>query len=223
MEGDPDQTYKCKDIDMYDFKTHEELGSVEGQGSGSWGWYYHDREFIAIGQLDGASFAEVTKKGKLIYLGRLPAQASPVIWREIKVSGDYLIVGSEGVNHNVQIFDMRKLLQIDPKTPKVFSTTTDLTGLFSDYLELGRTHNVVVNIENGNAFAVGAQPRNSTCAAGLIFIDMSDPSKPTSPGCASADGYVHDAQCVIYRGPHNKYYGREVRDASLRSSSRCPY
>lgn len=209
MKGDPDQTYKCKDIDMYDFKTHEELGSNGGEGSGSWGWTHHGREFIAIGQTDGAAFAEV-KDGKLVYLGRLPAQASPVIWREIKVVKDLLIVGSEGVNHGVQIFDLKKLLNVDPKKPKVFNTSTDLTGLFTDYLELGRSHNVVVNEEKGYALAVGARPNNSTCKAGLIFIDLKDPSKPKSPGCAGADGYVHDAQCVVYRGPHKKYYGREI-------------
>lgn len=116
---------------MYDFQTHEELGSNGGEGSGSWGWTYRGREFIAIGQTDGAAFAEVTKKGQLVYLGRLPAQATPVIWREIKTLGDYLIVGSEGLGHNVQIFDLKKLLKVDPKKPKVFSTATDLTGLFT--------------------------------------------------------------------------------------------
>jgi hypothetical protein len=77
--------------------------------------------------------------------------------------------------------------------------------------------------------AVGAAPRNSSCAAGLIFIDMckfsgtsciethanvtyctANPAKPISPGCAPQDGYVHDAQCVVYRGPHKKYYGRDI-------------
>ncbi|PSN71312.1 hypothetical protein BS50DRAFT_518295 [Corynespora cassiicola Philippines] len=210
VKGDADQTYKCKDIDMYDFLTHEELGSNGGEGSGSWGWSYSGRDFIAIGQTDGAAFAEVTKEGKLVYLGRLPAQANPVIWREIKVNGNYLVVGSEGVNHFVQIFDMRKLLKIDPKSPKVFSTETDLTGLFKDYLQLGRSHNVVVNEERNYAVAVGAAPRNSTCGAGLIFINMDDPSKPYSPGCSPQDGYVHDAQCIVYRGPHKKYYGRDI-------------
>ncbi|KAF2246784.1 hypothetical protein BU26DRAFT_53386 [Trematosphaeria pertusa] len=209
VKGDPDQTYKCKDIDMYDFKTHEELGSNDGEGSGSWGWTYWGREFIAIGQTDGAAFAEVTRQGKLVYLGRLPAQASPVIWREIKTNGNYLIVGSEGVGHNVQIFDMRKLLKVDPRRPKVFSTETDLTSLFTD-LPIGRSHNVVVNEEKGYAVAVGAQPRNSSCAAGLIFINMDNPAKPYSPGCAPQDGYVHDAQCIVYRGPHRKYYGRDI-------------
>ncbi|KAF2105453.1 hypothetical protein BDV96DRAFT_509329 [Lophiotrema nucula] len=206
VKGDASQTYKCKNIDMYDFKTHEELGSnIDAEGSGSWGWTHKSREFIAIGQTDGTAFAEVTKQGKLVYLGRLPQQSVPVIWREIKTLGDYLIVGSEAVDHGVQIFDMKKLLKVDPKKPKVFSTTTDLTDL-----PIGRSHNVVVNEEKGYAVAVGAAPRNSSCAGGLIFINMNNPAKPYSPGCAPQDGYVHDAQCIVYRGPHKKYYGRDI-------------
>ncbi|KAF2744808.1 hypothetical protein M011DRAFT_496066 [Sporormia fimetaria CBS 119925] len=210
VKGDASQTYKCKDIDMYDFLTHEELGSsVDAEGSGSWGWTYRGREFIIIGQTDGAAFAEVSKQGKLIYLGRLPQQSTPAIWREIKTLGNYVVIGSEAVGHNVQIFDLRKLLKVDPKKPVTFSTETDLTGLFTD-LPIGRSHNVVTNEEKGYAVAVGAAPRNSSCAGGLIFIDMKDPSKPTSPGCAPQDGYVHDAQCIVYRGPHKKYYGRDI-------------
>lgn len=57
---------------MYDFKTHEELGNPgPAEGSGSWGWTYRGREFIAIGQTNGTAFAEVTSKGKLEYIGRL--------------------------------------------------------------------------------------------------------------------------------------------------------
>ncbi|CAI6336922.1 unnamed protein product [Periconia digitata] len=209
VPGDADQTYKCKDIDMYDFKTHEELGSNDGEGSGSWGWTHEGRDFIAIGQTDGAAFAEVTKTGELVYLGRLPAQADPVIWREIKANGDYLIVGSEGVGHGVQIFDMKKLLDVDPSEPVVFDTSKDLTALFTD-LPVGSSHNVVVNEEKNYAVAVGAQPRTDKCASGLIFINMDDPANPFSPGCAPQDGYVHDAQCIVYRGPDEKYNGRDI-------------
>ncbi|KAF7187892.1 hypothetical protein HII31_10792 [Pseudocercospora fuligena] len=210
VPGDADQTYKCNNIDMYDYKTHEELGSNDGEGSGSWGWVSDDgREFIAIGQTDGAAFAEVTSDGVLSYLGRLPAQADPVIWREIKSNGPYMIIGSEGVGHGIQIFDMRKLLDIDPASPKVFSTSTDLTGLFTD-LPLGRSHNVVVNEEKNYAVAVGAAPRTDACAAGLIFINMDDPSNPYTTGCAPQDGYVHDAQCIVYRGPDTRYDGRDI-------------
>ncbi|KAF2279717.1 uncharacterized protein EI97DRAFT_430745 [Westerdykella ornata] len=209
VKGDPSQTYKCKDIDLYDFLTHGELGSTTGEGSGSWGWSHKGREFIIIGQADGAAFAEVSKEGQLIYLGRLPQQSEPVIWREIKTLGNYVIIGSEAKYHGVQIFDLRKLLTVDPKKPKVFSTQTDLTALFND-LPMGRVHNVVVNEEKNYAVGVGAQPRNDTCASGLIFINMDNPAKPYKTGCAPQDGYVHDAQCIVYRGPHKKYYGRDI-------------
>jgi choice-of-anchor B domain-containing protein len=39
---------------------------------------------------------------------------------------------------------------------------------------------------------------------------MTDPSAPTSPGCAPQDGYVHDAQCIVYRGPDTRYAGRDI-------------
>lgn len=61
-------------IDLLHFLSHAELGSTRGVGSSSWGWTSEDgREFVAIGQQDGAAFAEITAEGKLSYLGRLPA------------------------------------------------------------------------------------------------------------------------------------------------------
>lgn len=44
----------------------------------------------------------------------------------------------------------------------------------------------------------------------MFMVDVSDPANPTSPGCAGQDGYVHDAQCVIYTGPTRQYQGREI-------------
>ena len=58
--------------------------------------------------------------------------------------------------------------------------------------------------------AVGAQPRSSTCKSGLIFIDLKDPKNPKTLGCAAGDGYVHDAQCIVYRGPDTKYAGKDI-------------
>lgn len=197
-------------MDLLDFKSHADLGSFAGEGSSSWGWTSDDgREFAAIGQADGTAFAEVTPEGKLQYLGRLPQQSVFSIWREIRGYKNYVIIGSEAVGHGVQIFDWKKLLDVDPAQPKNFSTTTDLTALWNE-LPVGRTHNVVVNEELDYVVAVGAQPRNSTCRAGLIFIDMKDPSNPTSPGCDGQDGYVHDAQCIVYHGPDTRYEGRDV-------------
>lgn len=112
-------------------------------------------------------------------------------------------------NPRKNIPDRYQLLDIDPSNPVTFDNAVDLTGHFNE-LPVGRTHNVVVNEERNYAVSVGAQPRNSSCAAGLIFIDLSDPSNPTTPGCAAQDGYVHDAQCLVYRGPDTKYQGRDI-------------
>lgn len=100
-------------------------------------------------------------------------------------------------------------MDLDPRRPKTFDGKKDLTGHFND-LPVGRTHNVVTNEEMGYIVAVGAQPRNSTCRGGLIFIDMANPSRPTTPGCAAQDGYVHDAQCLKYRGPDRRYQGKDI-------------
>ncbi|KAJ6198518.1 hypothetical protein J3E72DRAFT_439138 [Bipolaris maydis] len=213
VKDDPDQTYRCNNIDLYDFKTHAELGDSIGEGSGSWGWTHRGREFIAIGQTYGASFSEVTKEGKLEYLGRLPAQNDSVIWREIKVLGDSLIVGSEGIGHHVQIFDLKKLLKLSPKSPYTFDKVKDVALVDINQGIKGRTHTVVANEEKNYAVACGAggRPgRNDTCAGGPMFINMDDPTKPYVEGCARQAGYCHDLQCIVYRGPHKKYYGRDI-------------
>ncbi|EJT79898.1 hypothetical protein GGTG_04980 [Gaeumannomyces tritici R3-111a-1] len=210
IPNDAKNTFKCNNVDFYDFKSHADLGSGSGQGAASWGWTSSEgREFVAIAQADGAAFAEVTSEGKLVYLGRLPQYSSTSIWREMRSYKSFLVIGSEATNHGVQVFDFRKLLTIDPARPVTFSNSRDLTSWWNG-LPSGRSHNIVVNEEKGYAVAVGAQPRTSTCRSGLIFIDLTDPTKPTSPGCAAGDGYVHDAQCLVYRGPDTKYFGRDI-------------
>ncbi|CAG8957869.1 hypothetical protein HYFRA_00000209 [Hymenoscyphus fraxineus] len=209
IPGDANNSFRCSNADLYHFLAHADLGS-SGQGSSSWGWTSEDgREFMAIGQQDGAAFVEISKEGKLVYLGRLPQASTPSIWREIRGYEHYMVIGSEAVGHGIQFFDMTKLLTLDPASPKTFDAIADLAGYFND-LPVGRTHNVVVNQELGYAVSVGAQPRTSACRSGLIFMDLSDLSNITSPGCSGADGYVHDAQCLVYRGPDAKYNGTDI-------------
>ncbi|KAF9497470.1 hypothetical protein BDN71DRAFT_584882 [Pleurotus eryngii] len=204
--------FRCSNIDLYSFYSHADLGSKTGQGSSSWGWVHEGREYIIIAQADGAAIAEVTADGKLDYLGRLPKtpEAATAIWRELRVLDHWLIVGSEAVNHHIQIFDLRKILEITPEQkPKTFDPRTELTGLFKG-LPVGRTHNIVINWDRGYIVSVGSAPRTSEFASGLVFIDISDPSKPTLAGYQGEDGYVHDAQCLIYRGPDTKYVGQDI-------------
>ena len=90
-----------------------------------------------------------------------------------------------------------------------YNNKKDLTGWFGG-LPVGSTHNVVVNEEANHIYSVGAVPRNHTYQAGIIAIDMTDVSKPVMSGYAADAGYVHDAQCLIYRGPDTKYVGKDI-------------
>jgi choice-of-anchor B domain-containing protein len=121
-----------------------------------------------------------------------------------------MLIGSELGDHGIQIFDMKKLLDIDhAEAPIKFDFKEDVAGWIQD-LPQGASHNVVVNEEVGYAVAVGSRPTNSGCRAGPIFFDITDPSKATRLGCNSEDGYVHDAQCLIYHGPDERYEGRDI-------------
>ena len=108
--GDPKYTFRCNNIDLYDFKSHKNLGSSMAFGSSSWGWSSPTgREFVAVAQQDGAAFAEISKEGQLVYLGRLPAFSKPSLWREIRGFKNFMIIGSEAEGHGIQIFDMIKV------------------------------------------------------------------------------------------------------------------
>ncbi|CRK23184.1 hypothetical protein BN1723_002942 [Verticillium longisporum] len=137
-KGNPMQTFRCKNMDLYDFLNHNDMGGGEAdprfpnrRGSSIWGWVAPDgRQIALIGQHTGTAFVEVSDKGKLTYLGRLPSQ-DPIgsSWREIRVLKDFAIIGSEAVGHNIQIFDLKKVAAIDPAKPIKFDPKTDLVGL----------------------------------------------------------------------------------------------
>lgn len=42
------------------------------------------------------------------------------------------------------------------------------------------------------------------------MVDIRNPTNPIFAGCYQDDGYTHDAQCVIYRGPDSRYTGKEI-------------
>jgi len=124
----------------------------------------------------------------------------------MKVIGNHAYIGSEAARHGLQVFDLTKLLNIDPSSPKVFSTSSDLTAHFAGF---GNSHNIVAHEDTNMIYAVGTGS-DAGCRGGLFMVNVSNPANPTSPGCLSAGGYVHDAQCVIYSGPDTRYTGREI-------------
>ena len=102
------------------------------------------------------------------------------------------------------ILTSKQLLNVTD--PVEFSIETDMTAFFDGF---GSSHNIVAHEEKNMIYAVGTA-RTSPCQGGLYMVDVSDPANPTSPGCVNEDGYVHDAQCVVYTGPDEAYWGKEI-------------
>ncbi|UNI17605.1 hypothetical protein JDV02_003937 [Purpureocillium takamizusanense] len=199
--------YSCNKVDLKGFLRHQDLQSRSRRGNDIWGWTApNGREFAIVGQADGTAFVEVLKDGSLQYVGRLPTQTEASTWRDIKVIKNHAYIGSEAPDHGLQIFDLSKLLKADPKNPPSYSTRSDLAAHFSGF---GSSHNIVANEETDTIFAVGTA-RNEKCRGGLWMIDVSNPRRPQDNGCVAQDGYVHDAQCVVYRGPQRDFQGREI-------------
>ncbi|KAF5025519.1 hypothetical protein F66182_2424 [Fusarium sp. NRRL 66182] len=200
--------YSCNNIDLLGFMRHQDMGSRTRVGNDIWGWTHpaSGREFALQGQTDGTAFVEVHPDGSLTYVGRLPTQTVASTWRDIKVIGNYAYIGAEAPGHGLQIFDLTKLLDTDLDNPPTFSLRNDLTAHFAGF---GNSHNIVANEETALIAAVGTA-YNLKCRAGLWMVDVSNPKRPQDAGCVASDGYTHDAQCVIYRGPQAGFQGREI-------------
>lgn len=98
----------------------------------------------------------------------------------------------------MQVYNLKKLKNLTPGVNIIKSG--------AHYDQFGKAHNIVVNTETGYIYAVGTR----TCRSGLHIIDVKEPLNPKFSGCFSHDGYIHDAQCVVYKGPDTRYQGREI-------------
>jgi len=199
--------YSCNNIDLKGFIRHQDTNSRTREGNDVWGWTSPSgREFALLGQSDGTAFVEVNSDGSLTYVGRLPTQTVASPWRDIKVIGNHAYIGSEARDHGLQIFDLRKLESVDKSNPPTFSVSRDLTAHFAGF---GSSHNLVASEDRDIIAAVGTAS-SLKCNAGLWFVDVSNPARPQDAGCLKDDGYVHDAQMVIYNGPDRRYQGKHV-------------
>lgn len=199
------QSFACENVELLAYLPRASIGKSAGYDL--WGW--HDsttgREFLLIGG-KATAFVEVTDPVHPMYLGVLPppAGAEEHAAQSVKVYQHYAFVAYEGANAGIQIFDLTQLR--DTKSPKTFQETAHYSGVTN-------THTLALNQETGFAYVNGS----STCGGGLHMLDVRTPTNPTFVGCYSESqagrlktGRVHDAQCVVYRGPDTKYAGREI-------------
>ena len=193
--------YPCLAVHLLSHMSIDDLkGGRSAEGNDIWGWTDPEtgKEYALVGLSDGTAFVDVSTPSKPVLIGNLPTHTSSSNWRDIKVYKDHAYIVSEAGDHGMQIFDLNRLRETQ-EVPATFSET-------AHYGRFGRAHNIVINEASGFAYAVGS----ATCAGGLHMVDINTPAKPVNAGCFSEDGYTHDAQCVIYNGPDQKYKGREV-------------
>ncbi|MGA8276574.1 MAG: choice-of-anchor B family protein [Rhodanobacteraceae bacterium] len=200
--------YPCNNVDLAGHLSLAELGANGGDGNDMWGWTDPDtgKEYALVGLENGTAFVDISDPENPLRLGNLPTHTVTSIWRDIKTYSHYAFIVSEASGHGMQIFDLDHLR--DVTAPPVTFTEDAWYGQF------GQAHNIVIDEQSGFAFAVGSRSGTQTCAAGLHMIDIHDPLNPVFAGCFSADGYTHDAQCIVYDGPDTRYTGHEVCFAS---------
>jgi len=207
--------FECGNVDLMSFLPVSDIGGDRGvRMSDIWGWTDPEtgREYALAGRIDGTAFVDVTDPENPEYLGSLPLTegADPAAWRDIKVYRDHAyIVADNAGDHGIQIFDLTRLRDVSGE-PVTFEED-------AHYDRVNSVHNLVVNPETGFLYAVGSGAGGETCGGGLHMIDVEDPANPTFAGCFAhtgtgrqGTGYVHDGQCVVYRGPDEEYRGREI-------------
>ncbi len=213
--------FDCHNADLVAYLPPSALGAtlnLDGKiFSGMWGWTdtATGREFALVGRNDGTAFVEVTDPVRPRYLGDLPipAAAEPSLWREIKVYKNHAFIVSDNAGtHGMQVFDLTQLRKVTAD-PVTFQTTAQYDGIAT-------AHSIAINEESGYAYVVGANivgivAGKEPCGGGLHIVDIRTPKRPKFVTCFPqpkpvGQGYVHDLQCVLYRGPDRRYRNREI-------------
>ena len=174
------------------------------------------KEYAIVCSFKATTFIDVSHPNNPIVLGNLPATPGtrPNWWRDAKTYKNYAYIVADNVGeHGLQVFDLTQLRHVD-QPPIEFEPTAHYNGF-------GSAHNIIINEETGFAYVVGINGEGETCGGGSAIFDLEDPLNPKFVGCfihpgtgGSQEGATHDAQCVVYHGPDERYTGKEICFAS---------
>jgi len=209
--------FACDGVDLLAFLPTSAIGGEPWERvSDLWGWADPEtgREYALVGRSGGAAIVDVTDPAAPRYRGVVPANPSGT--RDLKVYADHLfLTGHRARDHGLAVLYPTRLRE-PPADPAEFQPDAVYRGIAS-------AHNLGMDAESGFAFAVGASGVGETCGGGLHMVDVRDPGSPVFAGCFAdtvgviAPGRTHDVQCVVYRGPDDRYRGRQVCFASNES------
>lgn len=222
--------YPCNNIGLY---AHVPVSELSGSYLNDiWGWIdpKTGKEYAIIGMNNGVDIVDVTSPSEPFVVGSIPDANETFLkapnfqahddgegfkknspWRDMKVHKNTLYIVSEQNNYGLQIFDLTQLRSVN-------KTSVTLNN-FLRYTDFGNAHNIFINSESEYLYAVGSTT-GSLCAerGGLHMINISIPLQPQYAGCyfdenagrQTANGYIHDTQCVMYSGPDEEHQGKEI-------------
>ena len=229
-DGSAGGIFPCKDVDLESLLPVSVLNDGETEDAAGdpvelndvWGWTDPEtrREYAIVGKTTGTAFVDITDARAPKYLGSLPSSQrlavldTPVpvqkIWRDMKVYKDHAFIVAEEPAHGMQVFDLTRLRGVtEPKEwdeDTLYQRAPTVPGAVPNPEAMGNSHNIAINEESGFAYVIGTD----TCSGGPHMIDIREPKRPKFAGCVAEDGYTHDNQCVNYRGPDQRFAGREI-------------
>lgn len=206
--------FPCTNMELVAHMPVDDLGGERGVWVNDV-WGYTDaetgRRYALVARRDGASFVDVTDAAAPRLVGNLPRTVGspPSVWRDIKVIDDFAYVVSDGAGaHGMQVFDLKRLRSVGAEAVDFEPDAT--------YREIFSAHNVVADTASKFLYIVAANGGGRTCGGGLHMVDARDPMNLQFAGCyhdtasPGARGYTHDAQCLVYEGPDERYRDRQI-------------
>ncbi len=200
-------SFGCDKVDLLSWLDYDDLSGAGVEitfVNDIWGWTHEGRDYTLLGTTEGVVFVDVTVARRPDVLGLMPTASTlgGEFWRDVKVYDDHAFVVSEHDGHPVQVFDLTRL--VGAEGYQLFTPDTLYAGTATQAIT--HAHNIAIDERTGYAFVVGSD----SCNGGLHMVDVRDPANPAFAGCWGRDGYVHDVECTVYRGPDTVHRGEEV-------------
>jgi len=199
----------CFDCDTWESKIND-----------VWGWTSEDGRQIAVaGTPDRTVLVDVTDGSDMQHLGFIPQLTPEVtVWKDIKIWESTAFICSESKGFGIQVLDLQQVVDADD-TPRVFLPDE---VFYND--SAFHCHNLVMNDDAPILYTAGtnicpslARLAFTITADGKVELETEVQDAP----CVEGVTYVHDAQCMIYNGPDERFHGEEIcflstgRDATL--------
>ena len=207
--------YPCENVDLEGFVPLPMLGGASRQRHLGLDRPEHRPRVRDHGHHHEHRLRRRDRPDRPVLVGMLPTRGIPdnVLWRDIKVDGNYAFIVSEITDSGLQVFDLTRLRATRARRRRCSTptrpTTSSATRTTSRSTRRPTTPTLVGTNTCGNNGENG----------GLHMVDISDPSTPTFAGCALVDTFAGDASptttsttssASIYRGPDADYQGREI-------------